>query len=442
MPLAGEPYLTRRPKLGALYKATPIALVLSVVLDGILRRIAGPKLSVPLFFVKDVLVGACFVLALRVSNAGSPRRKKALMAFAVAASAILILPFLKTTVNGGIILALFGYKEYALYPFLAYAIYTICVATGKKPMEHGVWIIAAIVVPTSLLACIQLRLPADNWLNMSVAGGTMEDFSAAGYLRVSSTFPFVAQYSMFLTFASAPVCWSAMSTSTKTGILRLVVRPWIVIPAYIVGIFITGSREAVWGCAAITCVASCVIVRRATLRNIVQLAALLMGSVLSLIVMKEINPDAFEAYSIRTAGTYNYSHEQEMTERIWHSLVGWASDIDFTILGNGLGVMSNGSQLLSKYAADARIDYWTETDLANTYYEGGAYLIFTWMALRALVVAWSVKQVWSIRNQSQFVTAAFLAGFITVQGLYGTLGIQPPLAIWFWGGVGLIAAMA
>jgi hypothetical protein len=54
------------------------------------------------------------------------------------------------------------------------------------------------IIPTTLVAVLQNSLSSSHWINLSVGGESLEAFSAGGYLRVSSTFSFTAQYSWFL----------------------------------------------------------------------------------------------------------------------------------------------------------------------------------------------------------------------------------------------------
>jgi hypothetical protein len=105
--------------------------------------------------------------------------------------------------------------------------------------------------------------------------------------------------------------------------------------------------------------------------------------------------------------------------------------------------MSNGSQRVSAVAMSYRQDdFWTETDLATTYFEGGWYLIVVWTGFRLWVIWNVVGAIRQIRDSKIFLVAAGLVGFVIVTGLMGTLGIQPPLAIWFWLAVGLVFVLA
>jgi hypothetical protein len=112
-------------------------------------------------------------------------------------------------------------------------------------------------------------------------------------------------------------------------------------------------------------------------------------------------------------------------------------------VGYGLGVMSNGSDKLSDYAARWRGGgFWTETDQATTFFEGGWYLVLVWYGFRFWVIFHSIALVLRLRSLEFRIAACFAWGFIFIIGVTGTLAIQPPLAIWWWLAVGLITCLS
>lgn len=108
------------------------------------------------------------------------------------------------------------------------------------------------------------------------------------------------------------------------------------------------------------------------------------------------------------------------------------------MFGFGIGVMSNGVQNFSGYAAAIRDRVWGETDLANTVLEGGLYFVFIWMGTRVAIVLLCLQVYLSIQHSKLIYIAAFAMGYILFNGLTQTLGIQPPLAIWWWLAIGLL----
>ena len=79
--------------------------------------------------------------------------------------------------------------------------------------------------------------------------------------------------------------------------------------------------------------------------------------------------------------------------------------------------------------------------MSNTIFEGGYYLVFTWMGFRIFVVLLAVFTALSIKRSNLFLSAAACTGYIITFGLSGTLGIQPPMAIWFWLAIGNVMVL-
>jgi hypothetical protein len=134
-----------------------------------------------------------------------------------------------------------------------------------------------------------------------------------------------------------------------------------------------------------------------------------------------------------------------MEKRIQGGLLEWTDgtlEAPPSLFGYGLGVMSNGSDKLSAYAAQWRSSgFWTETDQATTFFEGGWYLVLVWYGFRFWVIGKCLVLVLKLRNLEFRLMACFAWGFILIIGVTGTLAIQPPMAIWWWLAVGLISCL-
>jgi hypothetical protein len=156
-------------------------------------------------------------------------------------------------------------------------------------------------------------------------------------------------------------------------------------------------------------------------------------------------PEFFAAYQARVTGTGESSHAVEMEKRIMGGLLDWTEGTEQappSLFGYGLGVMSNGSDKLSAYAAGWRSGgYWTETDQATTFFEGGWYLVLVWYGFRFWIILRSLVLVLKLRHLEFRIAAYFAWGFILIIGVTGTLAIQPTEAIWWWLAVGLIVCL-
>jgi hypothetical protein len=156
-------------------------------------------------------------------------------------------------------------------------------------------------------------------------------------------------------------------------------------------------------------------------------------------------PQFFEAYTARSTGKNLGIRDAEVTGRVSDMLFGWFESRDFfsMLVGHGLGIMSNGAELLSQYAAHIRATIgWGEMDLANTYLEGGLYMVavWTWFRLRIL---WMAGRAYFADNSTEGVLlVSFIFGYAMVTGASGQLGIQPPVSIWWWLSLGFLLLLA
>ena len=421
-----DPKATRRLQHWLLF------LVLILTFEGILRKKAPPGIKQAIFFLKDFIA---IWLAVQVARMRQPPAIQ-FLSTAYKTVAVLMIPVIVATALHDPLLALFGAKQYLLFPVVGLAVFLAFEnATHAEILRFFRWI-ALLVIPTSLVALLQSRLSPDHWLNLSVGGTSLETFSAGEKLRVSSTFPFVAQYCMFL---NAQMFITAITLTQLQNLRRIwKVACLSLLPLLVLGSYITGSRGAVAGNTAILLIAAALAMTKRQSRVALRMTVLLASLYLAFIGVKHFFPSAFIAYSAREEGSL-VGFSSEVRERTMASLFDWATVTIAppNLMGYGLGVMSNGSESLSSYAAGWRSGgAWTETDYATTFFEGGFYLMVVWYGFRYFIIYQTARRFLSGVQGDLTISAAVCLSFILVVGFTGTLGIQPPVAIWWWLGVG------
>ena len=410
---------------------TLLLLVVDLTFEGMLRKLNIGGSNFLIFVLKDVIIAVLGVQVLRMKR---PRELDFLWV-AYLAALVAFLPCILQTAAHDPILAVFGAKEYLLYPIVGFAVFLGFEKRSVLEITRYFRWLALLVIPTAAVALIQLRLPADHWLNMSVEGGSLEGFSAAGHLRVSSTFSFVAQYCAFIDAQVFIVMFALHSLKDVNWFKKLIYLS--VVPLLIVSSYATGSRGAVLASIMIVCLAAVLCMLKFQSGSAMKVIFIIGGLLATLVAVKLIFPDAFVAYAEREQGQL-IGVSAEMKDRIWDSMFGWINSVFTTpFLGYGLGIMSNGSQYLSSYAATTRAFSWTETDFATTLFEGGIYLVFVWYAFRYFVIYQVVKRFLALRSEVLSVPASFSVAFVIITGVADTLAIQPPIAIWWWISVGL-----
>lgn len=413
-------------------------LVFTLVFEGILRKFVPGAVSKLLIFAKD---GICLLILFQVLQM-RPKGRLASLLDGYSAFAVLLVPLIAMAAYRDPLLAVFGAKQYLLFACIGVAVPLAFASNVPRNSSSIAWVCALMVLPAVGLALVQVVLPSSHWLNLSVSGEDLSGFSAGGRMRVSGTFPFVSQFSWFLTFVLGAIVLTFF-LPPRTGWRALVTKPFIIFPLFILGNFLTGSRQAVLGNLFAMLLGAGFLLMRGRGKNLGRLGAFAIGIVVALVVSQIVFPEAFVAYETRTEGSGNLGLESaEFGSRIGYALFGWtwyADYVDPGPMGYGLGVMSNGVQQISGYAASVRERVgWGEVDLANTFLEGGPYLVIIWMGFRLFVIYLCLRAYFEIRSSVFQVSGAFMLAYIIINGLFGTLGIQPPLQIWWWLAIGML----
>ena len=434
------------PALKRVSRILLYTLITTLVFEGLVRKLVPNSVAgTIIFFFKDFI---CFIGLVFVYNQYSlPSIFSIKQKWAWISIALIPLLFFAFFIDPG--LSLFAAKQYLLYTVVVLLTHYCFFDIKIEKIRNFLFYFSLLLLITTSVAMLQNSLPSTAWINLSVSGDSLEGFSAGGYLRVGSTFSFTGQYGWFLNVA-CPMTLAFFSvsavTSKRVSVWQLLY--WgVLVVAYIIGIFITGGRTAVLGAAAILGVGLfCLLLKRpmwvlTTGLVIISITYILLGA------LQEYKPEYFAAYAQRSSGSETQTHQQEVEERVGNSFTDWTiwfwkQDVSTILLGNGLGVMSNGSEQLSSFARNIkRSGFWTETDTATIFWEGGLYFALVWYLFRFSIVLVCFRIYWSIKEKRLNTGGAFLFAYIMVVGVSGTLGTQPPLSIWWWLSIGILLSI-
>jgi hypothetical protein len=401
------------------------AIIGTLVLEGIIRKLVPSGLSIIIYFVKDFLciLGLYYIASSKLTDAPKQIAKR------IKVLIILLYPLLCYNLFIDPILFVWGGKLYLLYTVTAVLMAIAFPNESRDKFKKFIEFNLLLLVVAVFVGVFQLSLPASHWLNQSVDGGSLEAFSAAGILRISSTFSFTGQYSFFLTFASAMYfCNFFLISDLKNHVFNNIWIKMAIGLLLFIGCFSTGGKTAVLGMLSIVGLGFIFIGFKnpvfAFKRLIVPV--LIFSFVFPLIQI--LKPEYFAAYTARS--NKSGGSNDDILERVIEPFSGL---VDGSFFGRGLGVMTNGSDKVSTYAASIRAGgYWTESDFATIVWEGGMYLVAVWYGFRLFVIFYSFKVLLRIKDSNYYSAAAFLVAYIFIIGLTGTLTIQPPIAIYFW----------
>lgn len=418
-----------------LWRRLLYSLIIIIVFEGLLRKLLPSFFSQVLFFAKDGICGLMLLLLLREGAIKSSEMIiKPWLLFTILLSPIVINTFTKAPV-----LAIFGSKQYVLFPIVAVAVIKAFPPNKLEHLRQFGHFLALLVLPTTAIALLQLGLPSGHWLNQGIGQSDLSGFSAGGMLRVSSTFAFVAQFSMFLNAMVFGLGLRyGLGKPQKIHVSLKAIPFAAFLMAYVISVFSTGSRTSVLGAVFIFSITGLLALTGSHARSAKKIIRVGLIAISCYFIDHWIKPEAFVAYEQRSSGDMN----REIQGRFHHAFIGWKHGLRGappTFLGYGLGVMSNGSDKLSSYARDWRDrKVWGEADLPNTMFEGGWWLVLIWMGFRIYVILLCVTVCNRLRASKYHIAACAACGYIIIIGLSGSLGIQPPLSIWFWLAVGLV----
>jgi hypothetical protein len=419
-----------------LLRKTLITLVILLTFEGLLRKLEPNKIGIVIFLLKDVVI---LFMGLQLITRHRLNAAINFLSIGYLGLVLFLLPCIINTGSHDPLLAIFGAKEYLLYPIVALSVFVVFENASMTEVIRFCRLVAFLMIPAGLVAIVQTQLSPNNWLNLSVDGASLEDFSSAGHLRVSSTFSFVSQFCCFLNMQMFMVFLALHGYKNLKGLKKLVFL--LPIPLLVISSYLTGSRGAVIGNSSVLVIAVILACLRFELGKIIRFVWIAGAIVVVVLVFQTMFPSLMATYTVREKG-HAFGVSTEIWGRVYEAFFGWLDNVNqVPFFGNGLGIMSNGSDAISPYSRTFRLQGWTETDIATTLFEGGPYLIFVWYAFRYYIIFATTRRFLFQTKKALFLPGAFCQAFIILVGMTGTLGIQPPIAIWWWLAVGLSVIM-
>jgi hypothetical protein len=422
------------PKAIASLRRTLLGLAILLTFEGLLRKLEPNFIGILIFLFKDVVI---LIMGFKIFRYHRLNPAINFISISYITVAFFLIPCFLRTMAHDPLLAVFGAKEYLLYPIVGLAVFVVFENAPVDRVIRFARVIACLMIPAGLVAILQTELPSTSWINLAVDGSNLEAFTSAGHVRVSSTFSFVSQFCCFLNMQMYMVFFALHGGIRKLPPFKklLYLAP---IPLLIVSSYLTGSRGAVVGNTMVLVFAVGLTCLRFELRKLLGFLWIAGAIIIFIIGFQALFPGLMATYTVREKG-HAFGVSNEIQGRILDAAFGWTRHIfEVPIFGNGIGLMSNGSTSISWYSQNFRIaSGWTETDFASTLVEGGPYLMLVWYTFRYYIIFQTTRRFLFQTSKELFTVGAFCQGYVILVGLTGTLGIQPPIAIWWWFGVGL-----
>jgi hypothetical protein len=421
-----------------LLRRTLIAMAFLLTFEGLLRKLEPGVVGVLIFLLKDFVI---LYMGVQLMTRHKLPTAIGFVTSSYCLFAALLFPNILITFGHDPALAVFGAKEYLLYPIVGIAVFVVFQNATIPQVISFCRIIALLMIPTGLIGILQTQISPNSWINLSVDGKSLEDFSSAGHLRISSTFSFVAQFCAFLNMEMFMLVFALYGfQGVKSKLLKLALL--MPLPLLVVCAYCTGSRGAVVGILMVLVIAVVLSIVRGEVGTLMKVVIGAGVVAVVAIAFQHLFPSLMATYTVREKG-HAFGVSDEVQSRVYQSFTGWIDDAAHTpFFGNGLGIMSNGSDALSSYSRGfRRVGIWTETDIATTLFEGGPYLIFIWYGFRYFIIFVTTRNLLLGTKRELFKYAVVCQADVILVGMTSTLGIQPPIAIWWWLSVGLSTVM-
>ena len=210
-----------------------------LILEGALRKWIVPRFSDPLLIVRDPVVIAIYLFALR---GGIFPRNRWVFSLGIIAflswlvSIFVLMPYLQPKII--FFVTTYGVRCNFLHLPLIFIIANVFNADDVK--EMGWWILAGLI-PMALLMGVQFRASPESFINRTVGLGEGEQITAGGgKIRPPGTFSFVSGAIYYLSCAAAFLLHGIISRRTYQN--------WLLLSsglALVVGVAVSGSRSTV-----------------------------------------------------------------------------------------------------------------------------------------------------------------------------------------------------
>jgi hypothetical protein len=370
------------------------AYFILLIFEGALRKWILPSLAAPLLVIRDPILLALYIMALR--RAIFPGNAWVLSAIGLCVASVLA----SLAAGCPLTITLFGVRtDFWQIPF---TFLLPSILSRDDVRRIGRWTL--LIMPgMALLALAQFRAGPDHWLNATTTASVSEQsqqlFAAAGRVRPSGTFSFVTGMVSFLALGSAFVFESFIESPAR-------IRLWLATVAMVLALGISGSRSAILGVGIVAAAAGLICIENP--RRLRKIAPPLVAALLAYSLLHgladfraglDVNKNRFDdAGGLKQGIVYRWFGD---------FVSAWDSGHDAALLGAGLGM---GTSVGAGMATGTRQFLLAEGEWARVILESGPVLGVAFIGLRlgiAFVLLRSALQ--ALRQRDDALPALLLA---------------------------------
>jgi hypothetical protein len=395
---------------------------LLLIFEGALRKWVVPSMSQALFFIRDPFVLIVYWLAFR--HGFFPKNNVFLaigVAFGFLAVMLAAAQILSAagSVDGMLLLAAYGWRNYFLYIPLAFVVGTVF---QRPDLERIARITLVLAVPTAVLVFLQFVSPLDSPINVGFGGKGMQFIGNTLDQHHTRTMGFftsdVGQKGFIVSaFAMALALWLAPAR-------RRFVKHWILLPAtaaVLSCLAVSGSRGSMVHCAIVMLAA--VFCAFAVRGGGVSARAVLWPSIIgvgAVLLYPIVFPEGYSAFMGRWEAAAIEETRSSSLGIIGRALYGFVDFLnllgDVPVLGYGLGLAGNASITLGIQIPE--FTGWAETDWARHMVDLGPFLGVLFIVYRIAFTVWLGLHCLGGARRTGDPTAILLFAFVGIGLLY------------------------
>jgi hypothetical protein len=413
------------------------AVMFLLVCEGVIRKLV-PGLQAQIYLLKDGMLVAAYIgfISSRLPTGIHLRAMAGLSTLLLLSLAYFGIELFNPN-SPSILLSIVGFKNYLLYPPLAFIVPYML--SSSQDLERKLRKYAIIMIPFAGLGLLQFTLGPDHWLNAYVSYDeeTVRNLAMFGAgderVRATGTFSYPGGYTTFLTVMLYLGVGLAASKNWRfSGNLW----PWTLVVVTIAAIFTTGSRAPIY----LTVMTAPVVLFIWSSRGIMSLGNVVKVGIACIcisITVAFIAPEAIEAYQ------YRREHSDDTIFRMLAPLVETYGVLtESPIIGAGLA-STHGSAITIMGTTDYRwLDgLFVETEPARVLQETGVigfilvYVARIWLLVKAISLGRR------FRTLLYAAMAGVIAGFLAQHSVALIVINNPTAGIYYWFAAGLLFAM-
>ncbi|MDQ6625309.1 MAG: hypothetical protein M3Y69_04080 [Verrucomicrobiota bacterium] len=350
-----------------------------LIIEGALRKWVAPALSNPLLIIRDPVVIAIYIFAIRARIFPRNGWMTALWIvglLSLALSFVTLWPYLPperiALVSG------FGFRSNFVHlPLLFVMQKALRVDDVKK---FGWWTLL-VLIPMTALMVLQFRASPDAFVNRTAGGEGESMLAALGKVRTSATFSFVIGVVSYFSIATAFLIWGALKRAYPN---------WLLVSsaiALVIGIAVSGSRSVVGACAVVVASLGVVLILRPSAVNRVGqilLATVVLGWAISKAPVFKEGVDVLTTRFTDVAEATEQSVAKDVFTRSLSSFTdGLYVLTKAPFLGYGLGVGTNAG---AKFLVGRSTFLLSEGEWSRIFLESGPLLGLAYVIWRCALI--------------------------------------------------------